>query len=904
MAAIVARQSERSRLARVIEDAAEATVRTAVVEGEAGIGKSTLLAETAILATRRNFLVVRARAEELEHARPFGPLAAAFRQLGETEGAAVLAGVLRSGEGFSAVDALVDWVESRAVRRPVLLMVDDMQWADGWTWRAVAILARRLEALPVAIVVAMRPSAHEDSAAAAVRAIAADGVYLRLGALSEADVAALIEARSGASPSARLLAYMARAGGNPFFVNELFDALDREGGIARSGSELDVVSVDTPPSLLLTVLRRLSSYSSEELELLRAAAVLGGSFTASDLALATGAADAVVPTLVALRRDGVVLDDADGGLRLRHDVIREAIYEDLGAGIRTSMHQRIGRALADAGRVVNAAYHLTRAELVRDQSAADILVAAASEPGVDLRDSARFIETALRLAPDHPDARSLQVRAGRAMVHSDRPAAGVEILTAVLDSTDDAAERLALVGNIAVGALLAGDLEEQRRRLAEAAALADELRDSDDPVVLRSVAQTRFHADDTEGALAVARRAVEIARSRADTAIEEEAQNMCVWLLTEAGRPAEAVPLSARVMELCSGRPSEAMRRNHLAVALAELGDMNGAATQLDAAARVADEHGPVWVHLKVLVERAWIDLRRADWDSAALAADAALAIMRQYDLHPPEGAHPGLVDPWIRYHRDEDGVLEALDCVPGSGRAVSMHARWLRTKLAYDAGAFDSGLELASQTVESPDRTSRYRGGPLPDAVRVAVAAGSQDVAARVCSLAETDAAGRTAPGWRLVALRCRARANEDSGAAAEALAVADEVGWPLERAAAFEDVAAVLPERRSELFEAAAAVYESVGADRDLRRVQAALGQRVRAKRAPRPTVGWEALTAAEREVVALAAEGLTNRQIGERLFVGHRTVATHLTHAFDKLGVRSRVALAREAARRTIA
>jgi DNA-binding CsgD family transcriptional regulator len=66
-------------------------------------------------------------------------------------------------------------------------------------------------------------------------------------------------------------------------------------------------------------------------------------------------------------------------------------------------------------------------------------------------------------------------------------------------------------------------------------------------------------------------------------------------------------------------------------------------------------------------------------------------------------------------------------------------------------------------------------------------------------------------------------------------------------------------------------------------------------------RPVSGWEALTPAELEVVRLAADGLTNRQIGSRLFVSHRTVATHLSHVFDKLSVRSRVALAREAAQR---
>jgi DNA-binding CsgD family transcriptional regulator len=130
------------------------------------------------------------------------------------------------------------------------------------------------------------------------------------------------------------------------------------------------------------------------------------------------------------------------------------------------------------------------------------------------------------------------------------------------------------------------------------------------------------------------------------------------------------------------------------------------------------------------------------------------------------------------------------------------------------------------------------------------------------------------------------------------------------VERALASEDAATALQEegRTDEavgLLGEAVEVYEHLGAVRDIARVDAALRslgvRRGRRGSRRRPTTGWDSLTPTEREVVRLAVEGLTNAQIGERLFVSRRTVETHLSHVFGKVGVSSRVQLAAEASRR---
>jgi DNA-binding NarL/FixJ family response regulator len=131
----------------------------------------------------------------------------------------------------------------------------------------------------------------------------------------------------------------------------------------------------------------------------------------------------------------------------------------------------------------------------------------------------------------------------------------------------------------------------------------------------------------------------------------------------------------------------------------------------------------------------------------------------------------------------------------------------------------------------------------------------------------------------------------------------------WPMERAQACEDAAALLAtdgkrESSVELLEEARAVYVAAGATRDLVRVDAALrGCGVRRPRASKPlaaALGWESLTNAELAVVRLVAEGLTNREIGERLFVSRRTVETHLSHVFTKLDIRTRAQVASAATR----
>jgi len=164
--------------------------------------------------------------------------------------------------------------------------------------------------------------------------------------------------------------------------------------------------------------------------------------------------------------------------------------------------------------------------------------------------------------------------------------------------------------------------------------------------------------------------------------------------------------------------------------------------------------------------------------------------------------------------------------------------------------------------------------------------------------------------PWLRGTALRCQGLAENDAHALVAAVDAYAEASRPLLRALASEDAATALVKqgdirRARPLLDQTIAIYERLDAARDLARANAVLrlaGVR-RGVRGPRqrPQFGWPSLTPTERTVVALVADGLSNPQIGERLFISRRTVQTHLVHVFAKLGISSRAQLAAQVARR---
>jgi len=269
-----------------------------------------------------------------------------------------------------------------------------------------------------------------------------------------------------------------------------------------------------------------------------------------------------------------------------------------------------------------------------------------------------------------------------------------------------------------------------------------------------------------------------------------------------------------------------------------------------------------------------------------------------------------------VAVHRDEPERATELmaaaerhlvECGPQFGLEVLM---WARALLLERAGDVAQAAELLGQGWSLPVSCGYLLQGLElgPDLVRLSLAAGDRPQAERACETVEEVALRAGLASGHGVALRCRGLLEGSEELLLEAVAALRRGGRLLELAFACEDAGTALAGRRPEaavaLLDEAIDRYRRIGARRDLARAASTLrglGARPRPPAAPRRArVGWPALTETEQRVAALTARGLTNREVGSHLFISPRTVETHLSHVFGKLGVSSRVELAAAYAR----
>jgi predicted ATPase len=381
----------------VLDRAAAGFATLALIEGEAGIGKTRLLDSALADARARDMQVARGRAVELEQNRPFGLVAAAFgceRPSADPRRAAI-AELLASPAGnrgavtvtsdpglrFRAVDAFADLAEALALAGPLVIGLDDLQWADPSSLLTLGAVARRMAGLPAALIGCLRPLPRGVDLDRLTGLLERAGVRrIWLAPLAAGAVRELVADAVAAEPGPRLLAEAAGAGGNPLFVTELVGALLQDGSVQVAGGRAEVTRPSLPPTLRLTILRRLSFLPDGTLQALRAASVLGSSFSLTDLATITGSS--ALELSVALDsavRAGVVADDGPR-LRFGHDLIRDAVYEDLPGGVRLGLHREAGQRLAAAGApALQVAEQLSRAAAPGDAEGIRWLTRAARE---------------------------------------------------------------------------------------------------------------------------------------------------------------------------------------------------------------------------------------------------------------------------------------------------------------------------------------------------------------------------------------------------------------------------------------------------------------------------------------------------------------------------------------------
>jgi tetratricopeptide (TPR) repeat protein len=373
-AVFVGRHDELVELRAGLEDAVTGRGRFFLVVGEAGIGKTRLVEELAREAAERGHLVLWGRCWEGEGAPPYWPwiqVTRAYLRIAHSEGLPRVAG----GPGapylaqlvpelggpqlpapsvppqseharFYLFDAVATSLQSRPDHTPLLLVFDDLHWADTPSLLLLQFLVHELRDTAMLVVATYREmeARQNPHVADILGALARDGRHLSLRGFGEEEVALFIEGKTGRTASAPLVRAVHReTEGNPFFVDEIVHLLVAEGALERRDATVPR-RLPVPQGVREAIRRRLAPLPAPCRDALTLASVVGREFGLGALQRACGlGADALLEVLrPALGREILVRDRR---YRFAHALIRETIYEELGAAERARLHGRIGEVL-------------------------------------------------------------------------------------------------------------------------------------------------------------------------------------------------------------------------------------------------------------------------------------------------------------------------------------------------------------------------------------------------------------------------------------------------------------------------------------------------------------------------------------------------------------------------------
>ncbi len=933
------RQAEMDELDQALDRAASGRLALVLIEGEAGIGKTRLLAETLTQAGSRGMQIAAGRAEELERTRPFGAVADAFGCAHSSSDprrvavATLLSTHASSDRGpitvstdpglqFRAVDAFSDLAEELALDATLVIGLDDIQWADPSSLLTMVALCRRLADLPVAIIVCLRPAPRDSPLPRVLDAFESFGPrHLALTGLTDSAVSDLVAEMLDARPGPELLSRVAAATGNPLFVTELLGALLRDGAPAKVATQHQVSKFNLPPTLRLTILRRLSFLSEETLQALRSASILGTSFSLTELCVTTDKSALGLSSPTAEAINAGVLDEDGARLRFHHDLIRDAIYQDMPDSVRLALHHEAGQRLAgSAAPVQQVAEQFARGAVPGDTEATGWLVKAAREVAASSPHAAAdLLERAIGLIDSRDPSRDrLLAERAQSLMLAGRIVESEAVCRSLLSGTHDPdSTRLARVclGQVLLAQGRATECLTELEKDASAILSGDEFA-----VAQAWAGFARLTLGDLAGAAASAEQA-KSAAAAADDHIATSIAHVTLAAICEfGGRLDDALQICDDAVRLADQSPGRVGHRYPVHVTrgriLTELDQLAKARATLENGRRISGELGAPW---PLASYQAYAGLERytaGEWDDAVAELEGSIGIAEESgETYCLVLSHDLLSQ--INFHRNdlqaaEQGVAVAESLACTSPTFYSSRTTWVRALLLEAVGKTAEAYNTLATGWEQSVTSEGIVENPVlaADLVRLAVAVGDTAKAREVAAAVAAVATANKVPSLTGAAQHCRGLAGNDAEMLADAVDAYSHGSRPLELGLASEDAGAALAHRGQavharRLLDQALAIYEHLDAARDLARANATmrdLGIR-RGRRGPRrrPQYGWPSLTSTERTITDLVAEGLTNPQIGDRLYVSRRTVQTHLAHIFVKLALSSRAQLAAEVARR---
>jgi len=959
---LVGRAEELGSLGRLLATLEGGRPAAVEVVGEPGIGKTRLLAELSDRADRSGHLALGGSASELERNLPFGLFVDAldeFLQSLEPRRLEALGAETRNGlasvfpslssdaatsgaaarhERYPSHRAVRRLLEELAGRKPLVLVLDDVHWADWASVELLGSLLRRPPDAAVLIALGLRPRHAPERLAPALEPARRAGTLARveLDALTRAETGELLGDAVEATTAAALYD---DSGGNPFYLEQLAKAFGRTPAPLPAPRHDPSADREVPPLVAAALADELTRLPDDARVLLRGAAVAGDPFD-PELATAAAALDgasALEAVDDLLRADLIRETEVPRRFRFRHPLVRRAVYESAPGGWRLGAHERCDAALAARGvGPSERAHHVERAGRQGDVAAVETLreagqAAAHRAPA----SAAHWYAVALRLLPEDA-ARDTRVelllaRAGALAACGHFDEAHPALLESIeLVPADAVALRVRLTTACAGVEHLLGRHGDAYARLVQALESLDEPESPEAAALMIELALDGVYRMEFEQIAAWAGRALQVARPLGDRSLTASAAAILAWGVGLCGRVREAETYRSEAAALVDSLPDEdlALRLDsaiNLAGAELYLDRFDDAGAHAERAVAVAGATGQPAVAAFAFMLLAWVRMLRGELAEGGEMLDGAIEEARL--LGNAQSLAGLLLNRSLTALAAGDTALatstaeESVDLTRGVDNGIIPAA----TGLALAAVRLETGHARLAEAVELLLERAGGNGLPLMPGgsfrakwlellTRCWLALGRREDADRAAADARSaaDSMGELRMATSMAdraAAEIALAAGDAASAADHALAssaAADDVGIPVEAGLARLLAGRALAHagrraRAASELERAAAAFDDCGArryraaaDRELRRIGRRVHRRTGAGQAD--ATGVAALTERETQVARLVVDRMTNPEIAETLFLSTKTVETHMRNIFRKLEVGSRVDVAR--------
>jgi DNA-binding CsgD family transcriptional regulator len=921
---LVGRESALSEVRLALRATAAGAGGCVVLEGLAGIGKSRVVATLTEEARELDIVVASATATELDR---IAPLSTLLRTLGDsgvpeldTSSLGDHASGGDRGNRFWLIDRMGEILERFVRDRPLLIAIDDAQWADELSALALRVLVPALMSSPVLWLLARRPVPARSSTQDAVNWLISEGAgRVVLAPLSHDAVHELCRIVLGADPDEAILDLTDRCGGNPFLLEWMLNTVRDDGRVAVP-DRAAVLVADGLPSQVFTVMnQQLLDLSSGARRLLDAGSVLGRPFTVHEAsALVNESPVELLPAVDEAVGAGTLIE-RESALTFRHDLIREAIYQNLSGPVRTALHREAATmAQAEGCSPVEIAEHLVLSGARGDERAVGVLHQAATQVAPSAPGTAADLMLRSLDLLDHNDparagmvATSVRLLAAAGRVMEAREL-GEVVLRASLDPSTESTLLLGLATALKHAGLNATVVSYTQRALA-----IPGIPEPTRAELLAIEAHALVYVEDLEGADRAAAEAAAVGESSGVPAAVVFGLVARSVVSRAKGELSQAITWAEQAVETADRALGEARHRHPglwLAWTLVAVDRFDEADAAYHSGQQEARQLGTAWSFPLWHFYRAELRLAAGRLDDAQAEAEAGVRIAEQLaamQLGVPLLALLARValsrdEPAVaRNHvRKAQGLVGADVAGIGAGNLA-----WSVALLENAGGSPEAAVETLADLYDGfPSRLRLLvdEPGAGPMLVRMAKRAGARGPAARAAqairSLADRNPGVATLAGC---ATHAEGLLDDDLDALRAAVDLHRGSRRPLCVAAALEDTAvaehrAGNAARAVELLQEALARQVAAGAKRDAARIQKRLRllgvRQVWRSDLCGPTTTWDSITESELRVVRLVADGLTNREAAERLYLSPHTVDSHLRHVFTKLGIKSRVELTR--------